>query len=456
MCQCAAPTLSEVSAFAQAAALLERHHGSTVPVAARAFLVEHIGDMAPRAAQGPTAGWTCKICGFWHPDAHARCGKWCSSVPKPPAKTRQPTKASPKSAAAWWVPPRTPTDTFAVPKSWAPRPAPAPASASRCDASYAEDGLWGAFAAAGPAVELEAAAPAEAFTSAQAKELACREGKQDLDELYDIRRLVVPSGKSGRGYAAVLALLDLRIAEQTQKNWASKPLAQQSQSLHAQRANLAAKVDKCTAVVADTREKLEALQDELESQQAAEDQHRAALEQCDLAIQALEAQSAPDCASWPVDAAGDFVVQTSQERMAVQSCLAQLRKQAAAFPSDDEASLHFQYPSPTTPSTSATKRKAARTCVPPNECMEVEEVSDQEELVEDSPSQPASLPYGKGASRRANVARRTADPYATCSPVTPDVQPASAAPPAMLSLVDAVPSAARDFQQGAVTAATVQ
>ena len=95
VCLCSAPTVSEVNAFAQAAALLERHHGSTVPLAARAFLVEHVGDMAPRATQEPSAGWTCNSCGFWHPDVHAKCGKWCSSrtasVPKPPALARQPT-----------------------------------------------------------------------------------------------------------------------------------------------------------------------------------------------------------------------------------------------------------------------------------------------------------------------------------------------------------------------------
>ncbi len=141
----------------------------------------------------------------------------------------------------------------------------------------------------------------------------------------------------------------------------------------------------------------------------------------------------------------------------MQNCLATLRVQEDACPVAEEVSpCHQHFPLPSAPSTPATKRHTTHTSASPLEIIEVEEIVSDQELIPAPPPPSASMPYGKGIGRGANDARKSADPYGKCSPLTHLPQPALEEQPVHLPLAVSVPSVSQSFHQGAVIVATVQ
>ncbi len=86
----------------------------------------------------------------------------------------------------------------------------------------------------------------------------------------------------------------------------------------------------------------------------------------------------------------------------------------------------------------------------------VEEIDSDQELLPASPQLQSGTAYGKGGGRGGTDARREADPYEVCSPVTPASQPLSVPQPAQVASAEDDSSVAQGFQKGAVTVALVQ
>jgi hypothetical protein len=203
---------------------------------------------------------------------------------------------------------------------------------------------------------------------------------------------------------------------QTKRSWETKPLAQQTQSLVAQRANLVAKYVKSSAVADATRAKIDDLHVELEWQIVAEDRHRAALEACDVAIADLDVQAQCDGSFWTMDVDGSLVAQSTSEHAAVQAMLVRMRETSdVSAGASGEPPCAGELPVLSVPSTPPPKKAKVSHYIatPPDESpviSAVQEIDSDHEIVgELAPSQGGKA-YGKGGARVGSDARTEAAP----------------------------------------------
>ena len=200
----------------------------------------------------------------------------------------------------------------------------------------------------------------------------------------------------------------------------AKPLAQQSQSLEAKRAKLAASTEKLAAQAVAARAACQEAADWLDAAVLLEDQSRAELESCEADLQALMEQSSAVAAGGAdercMEIDDDGLAQTPEEVFAIAQLLADMRAPGGGRVAPRAAPPSLSPAAMTTPV--SRKRVSQGASTPLSAQVDTVEDSDQE-LVLDSPPTTALCLYGKAQGRSASAARAAADPYNQCSPLTP-------------------------------------